>query len=82
MIELLGVIAAVALPFWNIPLIITITQRQSSKDISLTWTFGVLGCLVLMLPAALRSPDVIFKIFGIVNLLLFAVVALQVVRYR
>ena len=82
MIKLLGMIAAIALPFCNIPLIIRIGRRQSSKDIGLTWTFGILTCLVLMLPSGQASPDPVFKVFCIVNVILFSAVAIQVVRYR
>ena len=82
MIQWVGLIAAVALPFWNIPLIIRIRQRRSSQDISLTWALGVLLCILLMLPAALRSADPIFKLSSIVNTLLFSAVVFQVIRYR
>ena len=80
--QTVGLIAAVAMPFWNIPLIIRISQRKSSKDISLPWALGVLSCIVLMLPSALASPDVIFKAFGVVNSVFFTAVVVQVVRYR
>ncbi len=78
----LGLLAAIALPFWNIPLIVRIRQRRSSEDLSLWWAFGVLTCLVAMLPSGLLSADPVFKVFTIVNLALFAVVVLYVVRYR
>jgi hypothetical protein len=80
--DTLGVIAAIALPLWNIPLMIRISRRRSSRDISLLWTFGVLGCLLAMLPAGLRSPDRVFRVFAVANLALFSLVAIQVVRYR
>ena len=35
-----------------------------------------------MLPAGLASPDPIFRVFAIVNLLFFSVVVAQVIRYR
>lgn len=82
MIETIGLIAAVALPFWNIPLIVRIGRRKSSKDMSLWWTFGVWTCFVLMLPSALISPDIVFKVFSIVNMLLITAVVVQVMRYR
>ena len=41
MIETLGVIAGIALPLFNIPLILKIIKRKSSQDISLTWVIGV-----------------------------------------
>ena len=82
MMQTLGLIAAVALPFWNIPLIIRISRRKSSKDLSLPWAFGVLGCILLMLPSSLASPDLIFRVFGVVNAVLFTAVVIQILRYR
>ena len=82
MMHMLGLIAAVVMPLWNIPLIIRIARRKSSKDISLSWALGILGCMFLMLPSALASPDVIFKAFGIVNAMFFTAVVVQVIRYR
>ena len=82
MIQEIGLVAAVAMPFWNIPLMIRIGRRKSSKDISLGWALGVFACLLLMLPSALSSPDMVFKAFGIVNTLLFGAVVVQILRYR
>ena len=82
MIETAGLIAAIVLPLWNIPLIVRISRRKSSQDLSLWWTFGILGCLVLMLPAGLRSSDLVFRVFTVVNAVLFSGVVIQVVRYR
>ncbi|MBI4396684.1 MAG: hypothetical protein HY548_06290 [Elusimicrobia bacterium] len=82
MIETVGMIAAIGLPFFNIPLIIKIQKRRSSKDISLSWTFGVLSCLFLMLPSGLASADPVFKVFSVVNVLFFTGVAVQVMRFR
>ncbi len=82
MIETIGMVAAVALPFFNIPLIIRIHKRQSSKDLSMTWALGVFSCLLLMLPAGLRSTDVVFRVFAVVNVGFFTAVVLQVLRYR
>ena len=82
MMQTVGLIAAVAMPFWNIPLILRIRRRKSSNDISLPWALGVLSCMVLMLPSALASPDIIFKVFGLMNTILFTAVVVQVIRYR
>jgi uncharacterized protein with PQ loop repeat len=82
MMQQVGFIAAIVLPFWNIPLIVRLEQRKSSKDISLSWVLGVFICLLLMLPSALVSPDPIFKVFGLLNVALFSGVVVQVVRYR
>ena len=82
MIEKIGLIAAVALPLWNIPLIVRIGQRRSSKDISLAWALGVWGCLAAMLPSGLISADPVFKTFTVVNLALFSAVVIQVLKWR
>ncbi len=82
MIQEAGLVAAIAMPFWNIPLIVTIGRRKSSKDISLSWALGVFACILLMLPAALMSSDFIFKAFGIVNTVLFGAAVVQIVRYH
>ncbi len=82
MIEFLGFAAAVALPFWNIPLILTLQKRRSSKDISLSWALGVLACLILMLPSGLRSADPVFRVFCVMNAGMFAIVTAQVLRFR
>ena len=82
MIELIGLIAAVILPFWNIPLIARIEKRKSSKDISMFWAVGVWACLILMFPAALTSKDIVFKTYSIVNIVLFSLVVIQTFRYR
>lgn len=82
MIEVLGLIGTIALPLSNVPLMLRIEQRKSSQDISLPWVWGVWGCLVLMLPAGLASPDLIFKLFAVLNLAMFSGVLIQVLRYR
>lgn len=81
-VEKIGTISAVALPLFNIPLIMRLWQRKSSEDMSLTWALGVWICIVLMTPQALRSNDVTFRAFGVVNILFFTVVAFLVVKYR
>lgn len=82
MIRTLGLLAAVLMPFWNIPLILRIRRRRSSSDLSLGWALGVFACILLMLPAGLASPDRIFRLFSILNAVLFTGVAYHVVRYR
>jgi len=82
MIEVIGLVAAVVLPFWNIPLIIRIQKRKSSKDISLLWALGVWICLILMLPAAIISSDIVFKAFSFMNTALFSLVVIQTLRFR
>ncbi|MDD5006230.1 MAG: hypothetical protein PHS93_07035 [Candidatus Omnitrophica bacterium] len=82
MIKIIGLIAAVIMPFWNIPLIVRIAKRKSSKDISLFWAFGVFVCLILMFPSALASKDIVFKTYSIVNIIFFSLVVIQTLRYR
>lgn len=75
-------VAGVALPLFNIPLIIRLVRRKSSEDLSLSWAVGVWVCIVLMTPQALRSSDIAFRAYGIVNILFFSVVTFLVVKYR
>ena len=82
MIKSLGMIAAVLLPFWNIPLILRIRQRGSSADISLAWALGVFGCLTVMIPSGLHSPDPIFHVYTIINYVLFCLVVIHVLWYH
>jgi hypothetical protein len=81
-IERIGMVAACAVPFFNIPLIQRLIERKSSEDLSLPWAVGVWTCFVLMTPQALRSQDTTFRLFGILNLSFFSVVAFLVVKYR
>ena len=82
MIKTIGLIAAVILPLWNIPLIYRMEKRKSSDDISLYWALGVWTCFVAMFPSALVSSDAVYKIFSIMNLLFFTLVMVEVVRFR
>ena len=82
MFQKIALIAAVVLPFWNIPLIFRIIKRKSSQDISLYWVFGVWICLVLMFPAGITSSDIVWKTFNIANLILFSAVTLTAFIYR
>lgn len=75
-------IAAIILPLWNIPLIVRIIHRKSSKDISIYWVFGVWICFLLMAPDAFRSSDPVWRAFNIANLILFTAVVIAVVAYR
>jgi uncharacterized protein with PQ loop repeat len=81
-IERVGMVAAISLPLFNIPLILRLIQRKSSEDFSIAWAVGVWVCIVLMTPKALTSPDQTFRAFGIVNSLFFSVVAFLIVKYR
>lgn len=78
----LGMIAGIILPFFNIPLMLRIRRRESSNDISLIWTYGVFTCVLLMLPSAILSQDLVFKLFAIANTFLFGGVVYFVIKYR
>jgi len=80
--ETIGLIAAVTLPLFNIPLIVKMIRRKSSRDISMTWAAGVWVCIVLMFPSGLMSEDIVWKSFNIVNIILFSGVFFTVLKYR
>ncbi|MEI8176559.1 MAG: hypothetical protein WCG78_06805 [Candidatus Omnitrophota bacterium] len=82
MLQKIAMIAAVVLPFWNIPLIARIIKRRSSKDISLYWAIGVWVCLMLVAPSGFVSPDPVWKVYNIVNFVLFTLVVIFVLAYR
>ena len=82
LVQAVGMVSAVALPFWNIPLIWRIQRRRSADDLSPAWALGVWVCLVGMLPSGLASPDGVFKVFTVVNLAFFSAVVFQVLRFR
>lgn len=78
----IGLVSAIVLPLWNIPLILKMIKRKSSEDISLYWAFGVWVCLLFMLPSGIVSDDIVWKVFNVVNFVLFTVVAGTVFIYR
>lgn len=80
-IQILGLVAAVIVPFFNIPLIVKIVQRKSSEDISLIWAFGVWTCLLLMVPSGLCSKDIVWRAFNIVNIIFFSGVLFVTLKY-
>ena len=81
-IQKIGMVSGIALPLFNIPLIVKLIKRKSSKDFSLSWAVGVWVCIVLMTPQALRSEDIAFKAYGIVNIIFFSIVVFFVLKYR
>jgi len=81
-IEIVALVAAVILPLWNLPLIFHIMKRKSSQDVSLSWAIGVWVCFVLMAPAALMSEDMVWRVFNVMNLILFTGVTATVLIYR
>ena len=72
MIQTVGLVSSIIMPFFNIPLIVRIIQRRSSEDISLVWVVGAWICVVGMLPSSLQSPDPVLIAFGILRNLHFA----------
>ncbi len=80
-IHILGLIGAVALRFWDIPLIVRIIKRRSSKDVSLFWVIGVWVCFVLMAPSGFTTKDMVWRVFNITNLVLFTAVFVVVLVY-
>ena len=82
MTKTIALVAAIILPLWNIPLIVRVIKRRSSKDISISWVLGVWICFLLMAPEAFRSPDIVWRVFNIMNIILFTAVAIAVLVYR
>ena len=82
MIQVLGMIGAVTMPVWNIPLIVRIYRRKSSEDISIAWVTGVWFCVIAMLPSSMVSSDPVMRIFGIINAISFSFVFAVVLKYR
>jgi hypothetical protein len=82
MIKTLGMISAIGMPFFDIPLIVRIIRRKSSEDISLVWVVGIYVCILGMLPSSLVSSDPILVAYGIVNAVLFTAVVVVVFWYK
>jgi uncharacterized protein with PQ loop repeat len=80
--KMIALVAAVILPFFNIPLIVKIVHRRSSADISIGWALGVWICSLLMAPAGFTSNDIVWRSYNIVNLVLFTGVVIVVLKYR
>ncbi len=81
-LETLALIASVVMPLWNIPLIVRIVQRKSSDDLSLAWFLGVWICMLLMVPWAFVTKDIVLKVFSFVNVSLFSMVGTVIFKYR
>ena len=81
-IEIVGIVAGVTLPLFNVPLILRILKRKSAEDFSIYWAVGVWICILLMTPQALRSQDLAFRAYGIVNIIFFSAVVFLVLKYR
>jgi uncharacterized protein with PQ loop repeat len=81
-IQIIGMLSGIIMPLFNIPLILRITRRRSSADISLVWVIGVWSCVIAMLPSALQSPDPVLMVFGIINSLFFSAVLFTVLYFH
>lgn len=81
-LKILGAIAGAAMPLFNIPLIMKIHSRKSSKDISIVWCLGVWACILLMTPSSIMSDDFVLKAFGLSNVVFFTIVVFFVFKYR
>jgi uncharacterized protein with PQ loop repeat len=81
-IQKIGLVTAIILPLWNIPLIMKIVERKSSADLSLAWVSGVWVCVVLMAPSGFQSQDMVWRAFNVMNLILFTAVFVTVFKYR
>jgi len=82
MIQTVGIISGIVMPFFNIPLILRIVRRRSSEDISLVWVVGAWICVMGMLPQSLQSPDLVLLAFGIVNGIFFTGVFISVLYFH
>ncbi len=81
-IQKIAFVGAIALPLFNIPLIMRMVKRKSSQDISLCWVFGVWSCILLMAPAAFLSDDDVWRVFNYFNVVMFTAVVVFTMRYR
>ncbi len=81
-IEIVGLVAGVTLPLFNIPLILRLVKRKSAEDFSISWAVGVWVCILLMTPQALRSQDLAFRAYGMVNIVFFSAVVFLVLKYH
>jgi len=82
MIQTLGMVNGIIMPFFNIPLIVRIIRRRSSEVISLVWAIGAWICVMGMLPQSLQSPDPVLLSFGIVDGLFFTGVFVSVLFFH
>jgi len=81
-IDKVALVAAISLPFFNIPLILRVIKRKSSEDLSLCWVLGVWVCIVLMAPSGFQSEDIVWRIYNYFNVTLFTCVVYITLKYR
>ena len=80
--ETIGFWASVALPLWDIPLMVRIIRRKSSQDISMSWAMGIWVTSVLLAPSAFISGDKMAMGFNTVNVIMLTAVLIVVFKYR
>ena len=80
--EKIALVASLILPLFNIPLILKVIKRKSSRDISLGWVLGVWICFVFMAPAGFASSDLVWRTFSVVNMIMFTGVMVVTLKYR
>ncbi len=78
----IGFWAALALPLWDIPLMVRIVRRKSSQDISMGWAVGIWISSVLLAPSAFVSGDKMAIGFNTVNVIMLTAVLIVVLKYR
>lgn len=81
-LAVISLVAGIVLPFWNIPLIVRVVKRRSSKDISLWWGVGVWASLALMLPHGLMTEEIVLRWFTISNFTLFTITFIIILMYH
>ena len=81
-IQKIAMVGGLVLPLFNVPLILAVRKRKSSEGLSITWALGVWVCIVLMTPQALRSEDLAFRVYGIVNIIFFSAAVFYILKYR
>ena len=82
MMQKIALIASIMLPLWNIPLIVRIIKRRSSKDLSLYWAIGVWLCFLAMFPMGIKSPDIVYRTFTYINFFFFTLVMVFTVLFH
>jgi uncharacterized protein with PQ loop repeat len=82
MLQKIALIASILLPLFNIPLIVRIIKRRSSKDLSLFWAIGVWMCFLAMFPTGVQSPDMVYRTFTYVNFFFFTLVMVFTVLFH
>ena len=79
MFEKIGFWAGVALPLFDIPLIIHVVKRKSSADISMIWIVGLWATSVMLL---IGTKEQMAMGFNIVNVLMLTILMAVVIKYR